>query len=151
MKICFKCGQEKEITEFYRHPQMADGHFGKCKECAKKDATENRNKNIDRIREYDRQRGKLPHRRKKMQTRSKILRKLYPIKYLARNMVNNAIRDKKVSKPVKCEDCGKVARLHGHHDDYYKPLEVAWLCCVCHHKRHVMNAIKEFHKGKFRG
>jgi hypothetical protein len=35
MKKCFICGIEKEISEFYLHPHMKDGHLGKCKDCTK--------------------------------------------------------------------------------------------------------------------
>lgn len=50
----------------------------------------------------------------------------------ARQKVRYAVWSGKLQKPERCEACSSVARLHGHHDDYEKPLDVRWLCAGCH-------------------
>lgn len=135
-KACFKCNKEKRISDFYKHPQMADGHLNKCKECTKKDARTTRSRRIEYYRKYDRLRFQQPERRRKHdEYRARYIRD-HPEKYTARNILNAAIRDGKVHKAECCEWCGSEWHLHGHHEDYSKPLDVIWLCVRCHHKRH---------------
>jgi len=109
---------------------MADGHLNKCKGCAKSDSTANRNKNIDRVRSYDRGRGA-----RHDATYLGEYRKKFPKKSKATGMVNNAIRDGKLFKQP-CEKCGSEDKLHAHHDDYAKPLNIRWLCAAHHSQWH---------------
>lgn len=134
MKKCFKCGEVFSLNEFYRHSQMKDGHLNKCKSCSKSDSTENRNKNIDRIREYDRRRGN-----RQGKDYCKKYREKTPNKYKAHNIVNNAIRDGKLFKES-CNECGSSDRVHAHHDDYSKPLNIRWLCSAHHSQWHRDNS-----------
>lgn len=32
-KVCRGCGAEKDLSEFYKHPQTADGYLNYCKVC----------------------------------------------------------------------------------------------------------------------
>lgn len=134
-KKCFKCGEVKSLSCFYRHSKMADGHVNKCKECNKKDVRENRSKNVDYYREYDSARG---NRQEQSYVRN--YREKYPMKWAAHKLVGNAVRDGRLHKSNTCEECGNYHRkIHGHHDDYAKPLSVRWLCPPCHKKWHNEN------------
>lgn len=145
-KACFKCGESKPISQFYRHPMMADGHLGKCKECARLDVAANRQLKIARYREFDKQRANRPDRvearreynrtprgRKAHAEACKWHSKLHPDRARARYAVNNAIRDGKIQRQL-CEVCG--AKAEAHHEDYSRPLEVRWLCEPHHKARH---------------
>jgi len=135
-KKCFKCGRVKDLSEFYRHEAMADGYIGKCKVCTRVDVLNNRKKNIDRIRAYDRERSKLPHRKLAMTAIRKKYEEMYPLRTAATTLVNNAVRDGRLPKPFNCEICSSGGRIYGHHEDYYKPLEVIWVCQSCHKLQH---------------
>jgi hypothetical protein len=147
-KVCKTCGTCKPLSEFYTHNKMADGYLNKCKECVKKRVAAHRDINIEKIRAYDRIRGKLPARvdrareyikahPEKATEYSTRFRLSNPEKYAAHIALNNALRDGKLTKPELCESCGKRNRLHGHHDDYSRPLSVVWLCPACHKARHL--------------
>lgn len=132
MKICFKCGIKKPAAEFYKHKKMADGRLGKCKECTKADTAAHRTANIEAVRAYDRARAKAPKRKAHIREVTIEWRKKRALAYKAQTAVGNAIRDGKlVKKP--CAVCGSI-KVHGHHEDYSKPLDVTWLCAA-HHKQ----------------
>lgn len=134
-KICFKCNEMKDISEFYKHPQMADGHVNKCKECNKSDVRKNRKSNIDHYREYDRVRGNRQSKSYLQEYRGK-----YPRKYTAQTMINNAIRSGVIVRPKYCSSCGSDEFvMHGHHDNYKYPMIVRWLCPACHKEWHDIN------------
>lgn len=152
-KKCFKCGETKSLSEFYKHKMMADGHLNKCKECQKKDVRENRLLKIEYYTEYEKKRAMLPHRvearadyakteagKVSIKRSSVRWRKNNPVKRLANNAVNNAIRGGLLHKPNSCECCGNSSNIiHGHHDDYAYPLNVRWLCPACHMRWHRSN------------
>ena len=132
-KTCFKCRRVLPLTDFYEHPQMADGHLNKCRECARSDTLQNRRKRVDYYRDYDRMRGHRPERvtrRREFNLRQKDEESH---KYRARTAAGNALRDGRLRKEP-CYFCGTTADIEMHHPDYTQPLRVYWLCRLCHRK-----------------
>lgn len=141
-KTCFKCNRTFSILNFYKHPKMADGHLGKCKECARKDASHSYHEKagdvawVERERErgrdkYHRLYGPGPNWTSPQATRKQ--------KRRANSLLAHAVRSGRIVKPSRCGDCGFTAtRIHGHHDDYSKPLAVHWVCPLCHRRRHAI-------------
>jgi transposase-like protein len=56
---------------------------------------------------------------------------------IARNEVAKARRNGIIKTPDRCSRCRKTGRrIHGHHEDYARPLDLMWLCHECHRRRH---------------
>lgn len=133
-KECFKCKTVKPLTEFYKHSGMADGHLNKCKECAKSDVSKHRTENIERFREYDRQRAKLPERRAHNLAINTAWRREDTRRQRAHNLVSREIAKGTLVREPCCR-CGSSKSL-AHHEDYDRPLDIMWLCQPCHKQRH---------------
>lgn len=138
MKQCTVCDEDKSRDEFYKRAASIDGLMPKCKACSKA---------------YDKKRDKLPYRVKAREDYAKTPEGIErgnaakykyitsnPEKRKAHTAVSNALRDGKLVKPERCEVCREnTPKLHGHHDDYKKQLEVRWLCNFCHREWHRNN------------
>lgn len=134
-KVCFKCGRLLPLEQFYKHPAMKDGHLNKCIDCAIKDVTEHRDKNLERIQKYDRERSKRPERKQLALVYQRKRRSKYPEKNLARQWAERALKNGTLKiKP--CEVCGATERIEMHHKDYKCPLDVVFLCQKCHKQLH---------------
>jgi hypothetical protein len=145
-KRCITCGLEKPLSDYYKHPQMSDGHLSKCKECQKANSRAARAARIEDYREYDRARSMRPDRvamrlAYAQTERSKEITaigsaawiKRNPDKRKAHTIVGNALRTGRLIK-MPCEKCGNPSS-QAHHDDYSAPLSVRWFC-VAHHAEH---------------
>lgn len=66
----------------------------------------------------------------------------------AQNSLNYAIRKGDIVRG-NCEECGTSEKVHAHHDDYSKPLQVKWLCFMCHKLAHPVD--DEDKRVKFEG
>lgn len=141
MKTCFKCGRSKPLAEFYRHAGMADGHLGKCKDCARRDVRKNYRARRDRYVEYEKRRWpqrKESERRRKQGSAYREYKRKWRIenqdKQQAHAAVAKALNNGSLTKKP-CEHCGD-SDSKGHHPDYSKPLDVVWLCNNYHRKEH---------------
>lgn len=146
-RVCKKCGTEKPLTDFYKHPGSPLGRDTKCKRCACDAAALNRAVNLgnpdwvqaeaERCRMKQaryRAAGKVNVPASARQAANSRYRQKYPEKAKANIAVGNAVKSGALVKQP-CEVCG-CANVEAHHDDYSKPLDVKWLCDAHHKERH---------------
>ena len=143
---CKYCGKSNTEVPFYK------SMTNRCKDCHKQKSRENRANKADYYREYDAKRFqndpkvRARHRRYQQTEAGKasmtMARQKWqqdnPDKRAAHIILGNAVRDGRKEKPDTCQVCGfKHRKIHGHHEDYTKPLDVVWCCPQCHHDIHI--------------
>jgi len=133
-KKCTKCGKVKPPSEFNKDKQIKkDGRRPSCRDCQHKEDKEYYLNNKNSVNERSKQ-WRFTHLKE---------RRIYNKKYRKEHHTREAvyikfkcavIRGKLLKKP--CEVCGSTNRIHGHHPDYLKPLDVKWLCSQHHREEH---------------
>ena len=165
-KLCSRCKEMKALDDFGKSNKTKCGLRGDCKKCRNARRLLNRERIISLNKLwYDRNKEKVNAKRKSPENRKKArdykalnaekynrLRGLYRSreesrkerekhrdKINARKILNYHVSKGHIIKFDACQECGSKERIHGHHENYSKPLEVIWLCNKCHQRRHRKN------------
>ncbi|MBS0654123.1 MAG: hypothetical protein JSR39_11435 [Verrucomicrobia bacterium] len=152
---CKSCKSErrkisrKENPEHYRNQQKnnLEKNYTSIRESQKRFYTQNRESILSKRRELYRinrenilkkenERRKTPEFRAYARGYQQKLRKERKELIYSWSLVAKAIKKGKMIKGDKCELCGSVCKIEGHHADYSKPLEVQWICKKCHVNLH---------------
>lgn len=129
-KQCDCCKITKPVTDFNTSKLHKCGYRPQCKQCLSE------SRRTDEYRARHRQwckdfRDRNPARANEI---NREYRQRNREKLRGHNAVQVALRSGKIRR-LACEACGNE-KSEAHHDDYSKPLEVRWLCSVCHNKVH---------------
>lgn len=146
---CNGCGDDLPISEFTANKKMLLGRSYRCKRCHREYMRRYRKEHPDRVasaqaryRERHRDKVKESYSRYREKERERVLASRLSWnsnnteKRRAHHQVEMAVKAGRVERPSGCEECGEVTSVHGHHEDYGKPLDVEWLCPGCHSRRH---------------
>lgn len=139
-KVCRRCGVDKPLDAYSPDPRGRQGRFAVCKACRNSQQRGDREAQGDGYRKYIREYRRDWKRGIKRQRVAPVsdgptYRKPNQMAK-AHAAVNNAIAGGQLVKGTECSQCGAVEKLHAHHQDYTRPLDVLWLCARCHTDLH---------------
>lgn len=152
---CKKC-VAKRANEYYwvnkkRLDEQRKKYYQDHREESLEKVKKHYEKNHDRIRDNVNEKRKTPEEREKIriaglkwrkENREKVSKRTSkwkkdnPLKSKAHQCVMWALRLNVLQRPEECQGCKRKLKVEGHHNDYSKPLEVEWLCRLCHMHKH---------------
>jgi hypothetical protein len=133
---CARCKQEKPGAEFHTCPSKATGRHSYCKPCFLEWEKANRKTKRRSVSEREKRyyHANPIHKREAARRNDETK----PKAVYARQVIRNEIKRGRLKRGL-CEVCGTDFAVHGHHDDYNRPLVVRWLCGVHHKEWHERN------------
>ncbi len=142
MRICSRCYKSKEESEYYKRPNTKCGLRSECRECSKRLIKQWRKEHPNSEQNYKRKwRREHPIKVKKI-NKKWADKNRFKIRTHSKSFY--ACITGRLIKPIVCVMCGtKNERIEGHHSDYLEPLEITWVCCVCHKSLHKKSIERE--------
>lgn len=131
---CPACQTAKPSADFYADSRAANGLKPQCKACHI--ATTMRTRDPEKQREANREHMRRARNRdpEKFRARERNRKPQDPVKVGARQILNAAVHSGEVIRPSCCALCSGGGRIEAHHSNYSRPLDVLWLCTLCHGK-----------------
>jgi hypothetical protein len=134
--VCSACKEEKPGAAFFSDPSKRTGRDSYCSACRPGLQKKWRHENPELYAaKYKRARDRNPerHRAKAIQQIETKPKAVYAVA-----VIRNEIKRGRLQRGP-CETCGTTKYVHGHHDDYDRPLVVRWLCPTHHTEWHDAN------------
>lgn len=133
---CGTCGRFLPFDGFYKTNRTLLGIKSQCKACHSECSIRTRDKDNHRIKSRERARKKFIEDPEYFRAQWRSRPRRTGPKQDARQIVHLALRIGALVKPSACEACGEHKKLTAHHEDYMRPLDVRWLCYLCHAQEH---------------
>jgi len=119
VKTCSFCHQELPAEDFNYDRGSLDGLASHCRKCG----IEYKQKHY-------------AHNEGEYYARNVEQRSIHPERIRAYRIVEAALRNGEITRPESCSKCGKTGTIVAHHNDYDRPLHIAWLCLSCDRQLH---------------
>ena len=133
--VCSTCHNVLPESDFYKDDRRKTGFKSQCKKCHCRTTIDSRDQDLhrERNRKWMNKYSKREYVKVKERIRSSNRR--LSLEVICRSIANAAIRSGRLVRPPVCSNC-KSGKPQAHHDDYYDPMNVQWLCSRCHATLH---------------
>jgi hypothetical protein len=133
---CTRCGEVRLVEEFSPQSNTRDGLSSICRSCQRRLKRAYRRRyqeHYRRIKRESRRRNYRPGNRAATSPEE-------AAKNRSRQRAQYALKSGRLHRPDRCQACGQppspALRIEMHHPDYARPLDVVFLCSLCHGQAH---------------
>ena len=133
---CTRCGEVRLVEEFSPDKKNRDGRNSVCRSCRRRRERAYWRRHPEHCRRIARESQRRNYRPGNQAAHSPE----EAAKVRSRNAAKRALASGRLRRPDRCQACGQppsaALRIEMHHPDYARPLDVVFLCSLCHGRAH---------------